>query len=52
VLALVLVGENDTVDGPYYLRNPFEQEPGWGVASVNYDLQELLKRAQPARIDA
>src|SRR5207237_10587854 len=26
LLAIVLVGENDTVDGPYYLRHPFEAE--------------------------
>ncbi len=46
-LAIVLVGENEAVDGPHYLRNPFEAEPGWGVSSVNYDLNELLKRTQP-----
>jgi len=28
LLALVLVGEDDAVDGPYYLRNPFDAEPG------------------------
>ena len=44
VLAIVLVGEDDTVEGPYYLRNPFEQEPGWGVASVNFDLNALIQR--------
>jgi superfamily II DNA/RNA helicase len=46
-LAIVLVGENEQIDGPYYLRNPFEAEPGWGVSSVNYDLETLLKRTQP-----
>ncbi len=46
VLAIVLVGEDAAVDGPYYLRNPFDQEPGWGVASINYDLNELLHRAR------
>jgi SNF2 family DNA or RNA helicase len=44
ILAIVLVNEDDSVDGPWYLRNPFEQEPGWGVSSVNFDLSELLKR--------
>ncbi|MFZ4850115.1 MAG: helicase-related protein [Caldilinea sp.] len=44
VLAIVLIDEEDTVDGPYYLRNPFDQEPGWGVASVNYELQALIDR--------
>jgi len=33
---------------PYYLRNPFEAEPGWGVSSINFDLKELLKRAEAA----
>ena len=46
LLAIVLVGENDAVDGPHYLRNPFEAEPGWGVSSVNFDIRELLKRAK------
>ena len=46
LLAIVLVGDDDSVDGPYYLRNPFDAEPGWGVASVNYDLGALLARAR------
>jgi hypothetical protein len=44
LLAIVIVGENDTLDGPHYLRNPFESEPGWGVSSVNYDLKALLEK--------
>jgi hypothetical protein len=48
LLAIVLVGEGDTVDGPHYLRNPFESEPGWGVSSVNYDLKALLEKGTPA----
>jgi hypothetical protein len=44
-LAIVLVGEEDTVDGPFYVKNPFDAEPGWGVASVNYDLKALLARS-------
>jgi len=27
VLAIVLVGEDDSADGPYYVRNPFDSEP-------------------------
>jgi superfamily II DNA or RNA helicase len=46
LLAIVLVGENDALEGPYYLRNPFESEPGWGVASINFDLRALLARAE------
>lgn len=49
LLAIVLVGEDDTVDGPYYLRNPFDTEPGWGVSSVNYDLDTLLGKGELAR---
>jgi hypothetical protein len=46
LLAIVLVGENDSVDGPYYIRNPFDREPGWGVASVTYRLRDLMTKAQ------
>lgn len=49
LLAIVLVGENDAVDGPYYLRNPFDAEPGWGVSSINYDLKALLAKGELAR---
>ena len=49
VLAIVLVGEDDAVDGPHYLRNPFDAEPGWGVSSVNYELKALLEQAGNAR---
>ena len=41
-LAIVLVGADDAVEGPHYLRNLVDAEPGWGVASVNYDLKALL----------
>ena len=45
LLAIVLVGESDAVDGPHYLRNPFESEPGWGVSSINFEIKALLERA-------
>ena len=45
-LAIVLVGEDDTTDGPHYVPHPFKEEPGWGISSVNYELKALLKRAQ------
>lgn len=48
ILAIVLVGDNEEVDGPYYLRNPFEAEPSWGVSSVNYDLKALLEKGTRA----
>ncbi len=31
----------------HYVREPFQREPDFGVASVNYDFAELLARAQP-----
>ncbi len=49
LLAIVLVGEGDAVDGPYYVREPFDAEPGWGVSSVNFDLGALLAKARSAR---
>jgi hypothetical protein len=45
-LAIVLVGQDDNIDGPHYVPHPFKEEPGWGVSSVNYDLKALLERAQ------
>lgn len=45
-LAIVLVGEDDAIDGPHYVPHPFKEEPGWGVCSVNYELNALLERAQ------
>lgn len=46
VLAIVLVDTDDTIDGPHYIRNPFDREPGWGVASVNFNISDLLSRAE------
>jgi hypothetical protein len=48
LLALVLVDEDGTVDGPHYIRSPFLQEPDFGVASSNYALKDLLSRAVSA----
>ena len=45
LLAIVLVGEDGGVEGPHYIQRPFKDEPGWAVASVNFDLGELLSRA-------
>jgi len=45
VLAIVQVDENEQIDGPYYLRNPFDGEPGWGVSSINYNIGDLLALA-------
>ncbi len=44
ILAIVFVNDNDNVEGPHYVHNPFAAEPDWGVASVNYDLNKLLQK--------
>lgn len=44
ILAIVIVdGEN--VDEIFYIKNPFTNEPDFGVASVNYELKDLLIKA-------
>jgi superfamily II DNA or RNA helicase len=45
VLAIVLVGEDESIDGPHYVRNPFTKEPDWSDLSVNKDLAKLLSLA-------
>ena len=45
ILALVLV-DGDKHEGPFYVRNPFRQEPDWGVASMNWNLDQLLVNAE------
>ncbi|MBF2719691.1 DUF3883 domain-containing protein [Psychrobacter sp. NG254] len=44
ILAIVVVDNND-YEGPYYIRTPFTTEPEFGVASINYDLSDLLSKA-------
>lgn len=46
VLAVVFV-DGDTADGPYYVREPFTQEPDWATTSVNLELSKLLSRHAP-----
>ena len=46
VLAVVLVNQDDSHEGPYYIRRPFDREPGWGVSSINYNLSDLLQKAE------
>lgn len=47
ILAIVLV-DGDQHEGPFYVRNPFKQEPDWGVASMNWSLDQLLAVAEKA----
>jgi hypothetical protein len=44
ILAIVIV-DADSHEGPYYIKNPFNVEPDFGVASINYDLSDLLSKA-------
>jgi SNF2 family DNA or RNA helicase len=44
ILAIVVV-DGDEFEGPHYVKTPFKGEPDFGVASINYDLSELLSRA-------
>ncbi|WP_295444864.1 helicase-related protein [uncultured Thiodictyon sp.] len=44
ILAIVIV-DGDAYEGPHYIRNPFRQEPDFGVASINYRLADLLAGA-------
>ena len=47
VLAIVLVDDGGYhVDGPHYLRNLVDAEPGWGVTSMNFAVEALLNRAE------
>ena len=45
VLAIVEV-DGETAKEPRYIRQPFQKEPDFGVTSVNYNLRELLARAE------
>ncbi len=44
VLAIVLV-DGDQVEGPFYVNEPFTQEPDWATTSVNLNLSLLLSKA-------
>ncbi|MDO9233258.1 MAG: helicase-related protein [Methylotenera sp.] len=45
ILAIVLV-DGEQYEGPHYVRNPFTQEPDWGVSSQNWDIDQLLANAE------
>ncbi|MBN1449352.1 MAG: DUF3883 domain-containing protein [Bacteroidetes bacterium] len=44
ILAIVIV-DGESAEGPYYIPQPFDSEPGPDVVSWNLDLEKLLKRA-------
>jgi hypothetical protein len=45
ILAIVLV-DGEQYEGPFYVRQPFTQEPDWAVTSINLELSALLARAK------
>ncbi len=45
ILAIVEFMEDDT-HKVHYLRRPFQREPDFAAASVNYTFKELLQRAE------
>ncbi len=48
MLAIVLV-DGDTAAEPRYVTRPFQNEPDFGVTSVNYGLVDLVARAEGPR---
>lgn len=44
ILAIVIVDGNH-YEGPFYVKKPFQKEIDFGIASVNYDLKDLLSRS-------
>jgi hypothetical protein len=48
ILAIVEFHEDGT-HHVHYLRRPFQREPDFGVTSVNYDMSELIARAESPR---
>jgi hypothetical protein len=48
ILAIVEF-RDDATSRTRYLRCPFQREPDFGVTSVNYDLAELIERAEAPR---
>ncbi len=44
ILAIVMV-DGEQHEGPFYVRQPFTQEPDWAVTSINLNLDQLLVRA-------
>lgn len=49
VLAVVQVGEDDSIESVHYLRTPFDSEPPWGTSSINFHLHDLLQRGERIR---
>jgi hypothetical protein len=48
ILAVVMV-DGEQHEGPFYVRQPFTQEPDWAVTSINLDLDQLLASRRSVR---
>lgn len=44
ILAIVIV-DGDRVEGPHYVKNPFDSAPGFGEESRNFSINQLLSLA-------
>lgn len=43
-LAIVILHPDDTLDSLCYIRHPFQEEPAWGISSVNYEIKALWEK--------
>ena len=48
ILAIVVL-HDDGSHRAHYVRKPFQKEPDFGAASVNYNMDELLAQAEEPR---
>lgn len=46
ILAIVQINQDDSIDSVHYLRDPFDAEPPWGTASINFNINDLLQRGE------
>lgn len=51
MLAIVIV-DGEQTEGPYYVRHPFTVEPDFAVASINYQLNDLMGKAVTPELSA
>jgi len=49
ILAIVIVNEDETIDSVHYVRDPFDDEPPFGSASINYKLKYFIERGELKR---
>ena len=49
ILAIVIVNEDESIDSVHYVRDPFDDEPPFGSASINYKLKYFIGRGEQLR---